>query len=219
MNKCLIICLLGAAMIGCLVPSATAQQKIGAVDMKRIYVGYDRSKQLDELLAEKRAVSARELAQRAAANQAILAEIRQLDVDLASSGLSHAERKSKLAARQEKSNALKAMELELQEFKLVSEKQLEELALQMRTDIVDEINSVVTAYIRNAKFDVVFDATPRPPNYSGSKDAYDFTQEVIDTLNLPDRNREAVVKTATKPTVEANTGSTGKFNFNIGYQF
>ena len=94
---------------------------------------------------------------------------------------------AKTKARDEKVQELNTMQREINEFRGTREKQLQEQSVRMRGGIVEEINKIVEAKVKSENFDVVFDKSG--PSLNGvpivlySRDAFEFTDEVIKQLN------------------------------------
>jgi outer membrane protein len=93
------------------------------------------------------------------------------------------------------------MEREINEFRTTREKQLQEQSVRMRGGIVDEINKVVEAKVKSENFDLVLDKSG--PSLNGvpvvlyARDNFEFTEEVIKSLN---KNKE---KDAASPKADA----------------
>src|SRR3954453_16913881 len=187
-----------------------AQGKIGTVDMNRAFKEYNKTKDAETKINDAKNAAKKEYDDRADAYKKALDEINNLNKQLDSSALS-ADAKTKLAKeRDDKIANIKNMEREINEFRQTRERQLQEQALRMREGIVKEITDIVTERVKANNLDLVLDKSG--PSLNGvplvmyAKENWDFTSDVIATLNKPGR-----VSTATtdQPSTSVETGTSG----------
>src|SRR3954452_25331449 len=208
MKKILIISVLGVAFA--LPIAGYAQGKIGTVDMNRAFKEFNKTKDAETKINDAKNAAKKEYDDRADAYKKALDEINNLNKQLDSSALS-ADAKTKLAKdRDDKIANIKNMEREINEFRQTRERQLQEQALRMREGIVKEISDIVTERVKANNLDLVLDKSG--PSLNGvplvmyAKDNWDFTNDVISTVNKPGR-----VSTATtdQPSTSVDTGTFG----------
>ena len=206
MNKLLFVTVAAALAL----PAAGFAQglKIGTVDMNRAFKEYNKTKDAEKKINEAKDSAKKEYDDRADAYKKSLDEINKLNQQLDSPALA-GDKKTQLAKeRDEKIANIKNMEREINEFRQTRERQLQEQALRMREGIVKEISDIVTERVKANNLDLVLDKSG--PSLNGvplvmyAKDNWDFTNDVIATLNKPGR-----VSTATtdQPSTSVDTGS------------
>lgn len=186
--KRLLILSLALAVSGLGASSALAQNvKVGTVDMKKIFESYYKTKDAEARINEARNAAKKELEERMETLKKGTEEVQKLNEEIQKPELSKEAKEAKSKVRDEKIGEVKTMDREIREFQATREKQLQEQSVRMRSGIVDEINKVVTDRVRNDGFDLVFDKSG--PSLNGvpvvmfAKDSYDFTPDVVTTLN------------------------------------
>ncbi len=166
--------------------SAQTPVKIGTVDMKKVFENYYKTKDAEARINEARNSAKKELEDRMDTYKKGTDEVQKLNGELRPE-LSKEATAAKSKTRDEKIAELKTMEREIREFQTTREKQLQEQSVRMRGGIVDEINKVVADRVKSDGFDVVFDKSG--PSLNGvpivlfAKDSFDFTDDVVTTLN------------------------------------
>src|SRR3954462_4562592 len=184
--------------------------KIGTVDMNRAFKEYNKTKDSEKKINEAKDAAKKEYDDRAENYKKALDEINKLNQQLDSPALA-VDKKTQLAKeRDEKIANIKNMEREINEFRQTRERQLQEQALRMREGIVKEITDIVTERVKANNLDLVLDKSG--PSLNGvplvmyAKENWDFTSDVIATLNKPGR-----VSTATtdQPSTSVETGTSG----------
>ena len=168
--------------------SASAQAtKIGTVDMKKVFENYYKTKDAEARINEARNAAKKEMDDRMDVYNKGVNEVKKMNEEIESPALGKEAKETKSKARDEKVGELNTMQREINEFRQTREKQLQEQSVRMRGGIVDEINKIVEAKVKSENFDVVFDKSG--PSLNGvpivlySRDAYEFTEEVIKSLN------------------------------------
>jgi outer membrane protein len=182
--------------------------KIGTVDMNRAFKEYSKTKDAEKKINEAKDSAKKEYDDRADSYKKALDEINKLNQQLDAPALSADAKTQKAKERDEKIANIKNMEREINEFRQTRERQLQEQALRMREGIVKEITDVVTERVKANSLDLVLDKSG--PSLNGvplimyARDNWDFTNDVISTLNKPGR-----VSTATtdKTSTSVDTGS------------
>ena len=168
--------------------SASAQTlRIGTVDMKKVFENYYKTKDAEARINEARNAAKKEMDDRMDVYNKGVNEVKKMNEEIESPALGKEAKETKSKARDEKVGELNTMQREINEFRTTREKQLQEQSVRMRGGIVDEINKIVEAKVKSENFDVVFDKSG--PSLNGvpivlySRDAFEFTEEVIKALN------------------------------------
>ncbi|HEV7406159.1 MAG TPA: OmpH family outer membrane protein [Chthoniobacteraceae bacterium] len=187
MKKIALFALAAAVMAGGFVSTASAQLRIGTVDMKRVFENYYKTKDAEQRINEQRNVAKKELEDRLETVQKAVAEVRKLDEDIDRPELSATAKEAKKKDRMDKVTAINNQQRENDDFRQTREKQLQEQSVRMREAIVTEINRVVTDRVKSEQYDIVFDRSG--PSLNGvpvilyAKESYDFTTDVVTALN------------------------------------
>ena len=189
MKKCFYLSL---ATIFLLPLAALAQSlKIGTVDMNRAFKEYSKTKEAEAKINAARDSAKKEFDDRADAYKKALEDVNNLNKQLDSTALSSDKKTQMAKERDDKINNVKNMEREITEFRQTREKQLQEQAMRMREGIVKEITDIVNDRVKAGNMDLVFDKSGMSlngvPLLMYARDNYDFTNDVIATLNKPGR--------------------------------
>jgi outer membrane protein len=167
--------------------TASAQMKIGTVDMKKIFDSYWRTKEAEAKMSETRATLKRDLDERNEKRKELQDSIEKLNEEVKRPELSTEKRNAKMKEREDKIGEWQNMMRELQQYQAEKEKQLADQTLRIRNGLVDEIKKVIDAKVKAESFDLVFDSSGNSinnvPVILHSKETYDFTKEIIDKLN------------------------------------
>jgi outer membrane protein len=177
--------------------------KIGTVDMNRAFKEYGKTKEAERKLNDAKEAFKREFDDRTDAYKKALEEVNNLNKQLDAPALSADAKTQKAKERDEKISNIKNMEREINEFRQTRERQFQEQALRMREGIVKEITDILIEKVKTNNYDLVFDKTGNSlsgvPVVMYSRDNYEFTNDVITTLNKP--GRVSTVSTELKPGV------------------
>jgi outer membrane protein len=179
------------SLVGCsLLASAAgvqAQNKVGVVDMNKVFSGYYKTKDAENKINEAREVAKKELNDRLESHKQMLDEINQLNKDLESPALSKQAKEDKSKKRDEKVGQFQQLENEIKEFKQTREKQLQEQAVRMRNQIVEEIMKLVSDKVKSDGYDLVLDKSGQSLNgvmiVLYSKDNMEFSDDIVSSLN------------------------------------
>lgn len=185
--KKLALLLAAAVTAGGFVSTASAQIRIGTVDMKRVFESYYKTKDAEQKINEQRNNAKKELEDRLETYKKAVDDVKRLDDEIKRPEISASVRDARERDRADKVNAINLMQKENSDFRETREKQLQEQSVRMRSGIVEEINRVVTDRVKSEQYDLVFDRSG--PSLNGvpvilySKESYDFTTEVVTALN------------------------------------
>ncbi len=191
-----------ALLLAFALPAATFAQgvKIGTIDMNRAFKEYNKTKDAENKINEAKNAAKKEYDDRADAYKKALDEINKLNQQLDAPALSADAKTAKAKERDDKIANIKNMEREINEFRQTRERQLQEQALRMREGIVKEITDVVMERVKANNLDLVFDKSGMSlngvPLLLYSRDAVEFTNDIVTALNKPGR-----------PTSDATTGA------------
>jgi len=170
-----------------IVPSASAQMKIGTLDMNSIFTQYFRTKDAETKLNEARAAAKKELDGRLETLKKAMDEINKANADLEKPELSKEAKANATKARDEKVAEARNLDREIAEFRGTRERQLQEQFVRMRKDIIDDIMKLVNNKVKNAGYDLVLDKSGmsmgQVPVLIYSSPSMDFSKEIIDELN------------------------------------
>jgi outer membrane protein len=196
--------------------SAQSMVKIGTVDMKKVFDGYYKTKDAEQRINEARNAAKKEFEERMESYQKGVADVKKLNEEIESPALSKEAKETKSKSRDEKVGELKNMEREINEFRSTREKQLQEQSGRMRQGIVEDISKLVNEKVKSESFDLVFDKSGMSLNGVAvvmyAKDAYDFTDTIITTLNKNKGKDDAAPAAAPAATATPKADSKKKPN-------
>ncbi len=183
------------------VNAASAQVKVGVVDMNKVFGGYYKTKDAENKINDARETAKKELDDRMESHKQMLDEINTLNKDADNKALSESARADRTKKRDEKIQQTRQLEQEINEFKGSREKQLQEQAVRMRNQIVEEIMTIINTKVKTDNYDLVLDKSGQSLNgvqiVLHSKDNMEFSDDVIAALN---KNRPAAVTAAPSAT-------------------
>ena len=171
-----------------------AQQKIGTIDMQKVFTAYYKTREAETKLQEAQKAYKDELDQRMDIYKKNLDTINKFNEEINRPELSGASKDQKAQERDSKIAETKGLEKEITDFRTAREKELQEQMNRMRQGIVEEIMRVVNEQVKAANYDLVFDKSGQSLN-SGvpvlifARENMDFSESVITKLNA---NRPAV---------------------------
>ena len=180
--------------------SAHAQNKIGTVDMDKIFKSYYKTKDAEARINEARAQAKKELDDRMETYKENLDHINKLNDELQSTALSKDKKDDKAKERDQKISETKNLEREITEFRTTREKQLQEQAVRMRNGIVDGITKLIQDKVKSDNYDFVIDKSGTSlngvPVVLYARDAADFSDDIITQLNKNKGKDTAVAPSA-----------------------
>ncbi|HEY2341456.1 MAG TPA: OmpH family outer membrane protein [Chthoniobacteraceae bacterium] len=199
--------LLVLALLCSPIGAPAASLKIGTIDMKKIFDSYSKTKDAEQSINDDRDQAKKELDDRVQSLKQLEAEVRKLNDEANNPALGKESKESKVKLRDEKYSELRTMDKEVQEFRDTRQKQLTERSLRVRAEIVEEIQKIINERGKAENYDLIFDRSGTSFNTAPvlleSKDAYDFTNDVITILNKNKKERAA----AAAPTGEKAAGA------------
>lgn len=190
------LCVAGAAQ-------ATAQVKVGTVDMARLVKEYRRTKEAETQINEARNAAKKEFEERTDAYKKGLDEINKLNVELDAPALSTEARALKAKDRDEKLGKVRNTEREINEFRQTREQQLQQQLLRAREGIVKELTDIVLERVKAENLDLVFDKSGASLNGFSpllfSRESTDFTAQIIAVLEKSGRAVASTGEPASNP--------------------
>ncbi len=198
MRKLIVSTFLFAAAFCAASTAASAQFKLGTVDMNKVFTAYFKTKDAEDKINDAKAAAKRELDDRLETLKKAMEEINKTNQEIEKPELSK-DGKEKLAKqRDEKVQEARNLDREIAEFRQSRERQLQEQFMRMRKDIIDDIMKVVNEKVKAEGYDLVLDKTGvsmgQVPVVLYSRVDLDFSNEIITSLN----------KNAPKPSSAAN---------------
>ena len=185
---------------------AHAQAKIGIVDMNKVFSGYYKTKDAENKINDAREGAKKELDERMESHKTLLDEINTINKEIDNPALSASAKADRNKKRDDKIAQVRALEQEIQDFKQSRERGLQEQAVRMRNQIVEEIMNIINARVKTDGFDLVLDKSGQSLNGVNmvlhSNDKMEFSDDIITQLNKnkPAADATAPAATAPKPT-------------------
>ncbi|MGI8603144.1 MAG: OmpH family outer membrane protein [Verrucomicrobiales bacterium] len=171
-----------------LATTASAQDfKIGIVDMKRVFSEYYKTKDAEKSVNDGKEAAKKQLDERNAKYRELISKWQEAQKLVNDPAISEELRAQKRKESEELASEAKSLEREMSEFRQRREQQLQEQVGRMRKGILDEIRSLVEKKAKTENYDLVFDKSGLGVNgvpfLLHSKDAVDFSQEIVTDLN------------------------------------
>lgn len=187
MKKIAILPLLILSLLLGGVSPASAELKVGTVDMKKVFETFWRTKEAETKMNEVRATIKRELDDKSEKRKALEAEIMQFNEDLKKSEVADAKKQTIARDREKKIAEWQGVSKDFEAFTREKDKQLSEQTMRIRNGIVEEIKKVVDAYAVTENYNVVLDSSGNSINNVAvvlySKKTFDFTPVITEKLN------------------------------------
>jgi outer membrane protein len=203
MNKKFTVGCLVAALGFLTASSAQAEVKIGLVDMNKIFSSYYKTKDAENRINDAAASAKKELDDRMETYQKNLADLNKLNGEISRPELSKDAKEKKTKERDEKIAETKNLEREISEFRNTRGQQLQEQKLRRRNEIVEEIQKLIDERVKTAQYDLVLDKSGNSANgvpvILFSKEANDFSDEIIEALNKNKPNEAAPASSPAAP--------------------
>jgi outer membrane protein len=188
------------ALAGFARPASAQEFKIGIVDMKRVFSEYYKTKDAEKSVHDGKEAAKKQLDERNAKYRELINKWQEAQKLVNDPAISEELRVQKTKERDELASEAKSLEREMSEFRARREQQLQEQVGRMRKGILDEIKSIVEGKAKQENYDLVFDKSGLGVNgvpfLLHSKDAVDFSQDVITDLNKDAPKEEAKPATA-----------------------
>jgi outer membrane protein len=188
------------ALAGIAAPASAQDFKIGIVDMKRVFSEYYKTKDAEKSVNDGKEAAKKQLDERNAKYRELINKWQEAQKLVNDPAISEELRVQKTKERDELASEAKSLEREMSEFRARREQQLQEQVGRMRKGILDEIKSIVEGKAKQENYDLVFDKSGLGVNgvpfLLHSKDAVDFSQDIITDLNKDAPKEETKPATA-----------------------
>ena len=182
--------------------AAQGSFKIGIIDMKRVFSEYYKTKDAEKSVNDGKEAAKKQLDERNAKYRDLIGKWQESQKLINDPAISEELRAQKKKEAEELSSEAKSLEREMAEFRQRREQQLQEQVTRVRKGILDEIKVLVERKAKDANYDLVFDKSGMGVNgvpfLLFSKDAVDFSQEIVGELNK-DAPKEAAAAAPTTP--------------------
>jgi len=194
--------------IGAAAPAAAQGSfKIGIIDMKRVFSEYHKTKDAEKSVNDGKEAAKKQLDERNAKYRDLIGKWQESQKLINDPAISEELRAQKRKEADELSSEAKSLERDMAEFRQRREQQLQEQVTRVRKGILDEIRVLVEKKAKDANYDLVFDKSGMGVNgvpfLLFSKDAVDFSQEIVNELNKDAPKEEAKAATpAAAPAAE-----------------
>lgn len=167
--------------------TASADVKVGIVDMNKVFTSYYKTKDAEGRLNEARTQAKTDLDGRLETLKAGMEAINKLEADSKKTELAADKKEAVIKQRDEKVAEVRNLDREIGEFRQTRERQLQEQFMRMRGDIVQDILKVVEARVKAEGFDLVLDKSgqgiSQVPVVLFSAPSMEFSDSVISELN------------------------------------
>lgn len=175
--------------------AAQGSFKIGIIDMKRVFSEYYKTKDAEKSVNDGKEAAKKQLDERNAKYRDLIGKWQESQKLINDPAISDELRLQKRKEAEELSSEAKSLEREMAEFRQRREQQLQEQVTRVRKGILDEIKVLVEKRAKDANYDLVFDKSGMGVNgvpfLLFSKDAVDFSQDIVTELNKDAPKEEA----------------------------
>src|SRR5688500_8974043 len=168
-------------------PVGAAEQKIGLIDLKRVFDGYYKTKQADTQLKERVTDSEKVLKGMVEDYQKAQEDYKKLIDSSNDQAVSADEREKRKKSAEVKLAELQDIERSVRQFRTTTQTALEEQKRRMREEILTYLTGVITAHAKKGAYTHVFDTAAESRNetpillYSNGQG--DFTEDVLAEIN------------------------------------
>jgi len=161
--------------------------KIGIVDMNRVFAEYYKTKDADKVVNEQKEAAKKELETINNDYKKLLDSYQKLATEIKDPAIGEELRKTKQKEAQEVASKARALEREKKELSDRRQRMLLTEVDRKRKALIEEIQDAVGDMAKKKNYDIVFDksglGTRGIPFLLHSKDAVDFSKELIGVLN------------------------------------
>ena len=196
MKKILIALALGAALV---LPASAQTQKIGTIDLRKVFDNYWKTKQADANLKDEAAGLDKERKTMVDDFQKKQEEYKKLQDSASDSAVSTEEREKRKKAAEDLLLKLRDLENNVKQFDAQARTTLGEKQRRMRDNLLGEIKDVIKAKAKGGGYALVLDAAAESVNNTPillyNNGGSDITDEVLKDLNAnappPPKSSEA----------------------------
>lgn len=189
-------------------PLGAAEQKIGLIDLKRVFDGYYKTKQADAQLKERVADSEKVLKGMVEDYQKAQEDYKKLIDSSNDQAVSADEREKRKKNAEAKLTELQDIERSVRQFRTTTQTALEEQKRRMREEILTYLKGVIASHAKRGNYTHVFDTAAESRNetvvllYTSGQG--DFTDDVLAEINAnaPAETAKVEPKSDAKPLPE-----------------
>jgi len=184
-------------------PLRAAEQKIGIIDLKKIFDGYYKTKQADSQLKERVADADKVMKGMADDYEKARDEYKKLIDSSNDQAVSADEREKRKKSAEGKLAELQDLERSVRTFRSTTQTTLEEQKRRMREEILTYLKGVINAHAKKGNYTHVFDVAAESRNetpillYTSGQN--DFTDDVLAEINASAPAEKADAPKDTKP--------------------
>lgn len=169
-------------------PAALAQDlKIGIVDMTRVFGEYYKTKDAEKRVNEDKSNAKKELDERSARYRDLMQKWNDKQKTINDKLVNEELRQQAQKEAADVAAEIKSLERDMDEFRRRREGQLQDQVVRMRKGLLEDIKTRVEEKAKRDNYDIVFDKSGKSPSGVNfllfSKDAIDFTDDVLKELN------------------------------------
>lgn len=185
-------------------PLRAAEQKIGLIDLKKVFDGYYKTKQADTQLKDRVTDAEKVMKGMGDDYQKAQEEYKKLVDGSNDQAVSADEREKRKKNAEAKLTELQDIERSVRQFRTTTQTALEEQKRRMREEILTYLKGVITAHAKKGNYTHVFDTAAESRNETPivlyTTGDGDMTEEVLAEINA---NAPAEVAADTKPKSDA----------------
>ncbi|NOY82807.1 MAG: OmpH family outer membrane protein [Kiritimatiellaeota bacterium] len=171
------------ALAACTLSGTGARaQRIGYVDMDKLFQGYYKTLTSDSAFQKQKQLYRQHAKDLVAEIEAIRQQRDQLQEDSLNIALSDAARNEKRQAAAEKDAIYQEKKKELKAFVQDKDKELGKKFLKLRADIVKELTEYIKGYAKEQKYDLILDTSGLSKNFIPVIIYYPTDQDLTETL-------------------------------------
>jgi outer membrane protein len=167
--------------------SAHAQMKVGTANLRKIFEGYYKTKQADQMLKDRGAEAEKVLKGMLDDYQKASESYKTLSASAADQAVSSDERDKRKKSAEQKLLELQEIERQVKQYRTNNIQQLEDQKRRMREDVLRSIRERVTTKAKAGGYNLVLDISAESINQTDvilfSSGLIDLTDEVLSDLN------------------------------------
>ncbi|MCI0535238.1 MAG: OmpH family outer membrane protein [Verrucomicrobiales bacterium] len=187
--------------------SAHAQMKVGTANLRKIFDGYYKTKQADQMLKDRGAEADKIMKGMLDDYQKASEEYKTLSAGAADQAVSSEEREKRKNAASDKLKELQEIERQVKQYRENNIRALEDQKKRMREDVLRSIRERVTVKAKAGGYNLVLDVSAETINQTDvilfSSGLTDMTDEVLSDLNA---NAPAALLRDERPAAEGSSG-------------
>ncbi len=169
------------------VAGAQDRLKVAVVNVAKIFAGYYKSKEVAKVVVEARKAAENQIEKRLDDHHRLVEGIARLEKELENPALSGPARTDSQKQRNDEVQKILVQEQETRELRASTDRNLQELNVRLRNQIVEDIMVVVRARVESRHFDLIMNKSaqgaPGRTVVLYANPSLDLTDEIVATLN------------------------------------